>query len=639
MTIGDWDRHNDQWRWARMKSDEQDCYLYRPIPRDRDQPFSKFDGLALNIINRTHPLARQLQSFGPDIERMKWYNNYARYFDSRFLNELDWNQWEKEIKYIQEHLTDEIIEEALHFFPELIFEEDGLEIIHNIKTRRANLLEIGREYFELLTKEVEVVCTKSSEFIEIDHSEHNTIVTISDNQNKRKGKILYKRKFKFPQTKEIRIYGLAGDDIFQVHGKAKKVPRIRIIGGKGDDEVYDNSEVSSIGKNNIVYDHPKGIVVEGGLETSIRTTTISINNEYNDRDLQRNYSLFLPIIAYNNDDGLSFGLGWHYTHYGFKKYPYEGKHKLSLRYAIQTNASKIEYSGKLVSVIPKWDLQLNGLYQEPRYTLNFFGMGNATTDERNENAFNQVRQSKLHLNPGMSRRLYNNLILTLGVIYEGSKIDSTANRYISSPDIVEEIGKEIFSYRTVLGPQVSIKYDTRNNHSFPTRGLTFSAKSKYERRVIDHQDIITSDLTLSIYRGIALSQDYVWASQIGFTYIAGDFDFYQSATLGQNKGLRGVRHDRFRGRSSLWLQNDFRAKISSIKNRIVPIDIGMTLSYDLGKVFLNTTESNITHHDHDWHSSIGGSVWFRVMGGFVLNAGVHRTRDDHSVLAGIGFEF
>ena len=38
MLIGDWDRHEDQWRWATFK--EKGKTIYRPIPRDRDQAFS-----------------------------------------------------------------------------------------------------------------------------------------------------------------------------------------------------------------------------------------------------------------------------------------------------------------------------------------------------------------------------------------------------------------------------------------------------------------------------------------------------------------------------------------------------------------------------------------------------------------------
>ena len=42
LWVHDWDRHNDQWRWASFK--EGDKTIYRPIPRDRDQVFFRFDG-------------------------------------------------------------------------------------------------------------------------------------------------------------------------------------------------------------------------------------------------------------------------------------------------------------------------------------------------------------------------------------------------------------------------------------------------------------------------------------------------------------------------------------------------------------------------------------------------------------------
>jgi hypothetical protein len=37
MLIGDWDRHDDQWRWAAF--DEGKQTVFKAIPRDRDQAF------------------------------------------------------------------------------------------------------------------------------------------------------------------------------------------------------------------------------------------------------------------------------------------------------------------------------------------------------------------------------------------------------------------------------------------------------------------------------------------------------------------------------------------------------------------------------------------------------------------------
>src|SRR5262249_53493567 len=49
--IGDWDRHRDQWRWAKLPSNP----LWQPIPEDRDEAFSRFEGLFLAMSRHAHP--------------------------------------------------------------------------------------------------------------------------------------------------------------------------------------------------------------------------------------------------------------------------------------------------------------------------------------------------------------------------------------------------------------------------------------------------------------------------------------------------------------------------------------------------------------------------------------------------------
>ncbi|MCF8242915.1 MAG: hypothetical protein K9J16_16170, partial [Melioribacteraceae bacterium] len=43
ILLGDWDRHTDQWRWARYDYGKNE--IWYPVPRDRDQALAKFDGL------------------------------------------------------------------------------------------------------------------------------------------------------------------------------------------------------------------------------------------------------------------------------------------------------------------------------------------------------------------------------------------------------------------------------------------------------------------------------------------------------------------------------------------------------------------------------------------------------------------
>src|SRR5439155_50648 len=63
--IGDWDRHQDQWRWARF--DSGDVHTWRPIPRDRDQAFARLDGVLVWLTGYYWPqLIGEVEIHGTD---------------------------------------------------------------------------------------------------------------------------------------------------------------------------------------------------------------------------------------------------------------------------------------------------------------------------------------------------------------------------------------------------------------------------------------------------------------------------------------------------------------------------------------------------------------------------------------------
>ena len=59
VLIGDWDRHRDQWVWIRFG--EATPRRWKPVPRDRDQAFAKYDGFLFYFARQTAP---QLTNFG-----------------------------------------------------------------------------------------------------------------------------------------------------------------------------------------------------------------------------------------------------------------------------------------------------------------------------------------------------------------------------------------------------------------------------------------------------------------------------------------------------------------------------------------------------------------------------------------------
>ena len=75
MLLNDWDRHEDQWRWATFK--ENGKTLYRPIPRDRDQVYFVNQGIGMWLATRKWAL-RKFQGFGDTIPDINGLNFNAR---------------------------------------------------------------------------------------------------------------------------------------------------------------------------------------------------------------------------------------------------------------------------------------------------------------------------------------------------------------------------------------------------------------------------------------------------------------------------------------------------------------------------------------------------------------------------------
>ena len=80
LFLGDWDRHQDQWRWSRPADARAEPWV--PIPRDRDQAFARFDGLLLSLARLSVP---QLVEFSPTYPSMVGLTWNARVLDRRLL--------------------------------------------------------------------------------------------------------------------------------------------------------------------------------------------------------------------------------------------------------------------------------------------------------------------------------------------------------------------------------------------------------------------------------------------------------------------------------------------------------------------------------------------------------------------------
>ncbi|MBC8145244.1 MAG: hypothetical protein H7X80_06630, partial [bacterium] len=118
--LGDWDRHTDQWLWARV--DEGGRSVWKPIPRDRDQAFSRFDGLFPWIASHAVP---QLEGFRASYPEIADLTTSGRHSDRRFLASLDRLTCDSIAQVVAGALTDAVIENAVRQLPPKSYERDG----------------------------------------------------------------------------------------------------------------------------------------------------------------------------------------------------------------------------------------------------------------------------------------------------------------------------------------------------------------------------------------------------------------------------------------------------------------------------------------------------------------------------------
>src|SRR5207244_3227833 len=143
--IGDWDRHQDQWRWARF--DSGDVHWWRPIPRDRDQAFARLDGVLIWLTGYYWP---QVIGFGDDYPSIWRLTFTGQVPDRRLLVDLEKPVWDSVARTLQARLTDSVIEAAVRRLPAEYFRKSGPALTRALERRRNQLRQVSDRYYALV---------------------------------------------------------------------------------------------------------------------------------------------------------------------------------------------------------------------------------------------------------------------------------------------------------------------------------------------------------------------------------------------------------------------------------------------------------------------------------------------------------
>jgi hypothetical protein len=148
MVMGDWDRHEDQWRWG-IRNSGSARYIY-PVPRDRDHALFYTRGLIPAFMKLT--FEPHLVGFNKNGNGLKKLNRKARSLDKMFLNELNRNDWETITREFQSELSDEVIDASVNRLPPEIAAIDGHIIQQKLKSRRDRLFAQAMRYYDYLSR-------------------------------------------------------------------------------------------------------------------------------------------------------------------------------------------------------------------------------------------------------------------------------------------------------------------------------------------------------------------------------------------------------------------------------------------------------------------------------------------------------
>ncbi len=586
MFLGDWGRHPDNWRWAEFENGKQ--ATYKPVPRDRDQAYTRIDGLYPNMAGAL-PGFRHIQGFGSSIKNTFAWNFPGRPLDKLFLNELPEDIWIQQAEDLKSTLTDSLIESSIRRMPPQVFEHSGREIIAKLKSRRDKLPDNARSYYRALAKKITLTGSDKTELIRINVLPRNWIsIDMYKAGDSVAQKPFYSRTFNPAETKEIRLYSLDKQDILEIKGEQKSSIKVNVIDEKGNDSIS---------------------IVDGN--TRVRSVKFYRGNqfEYDTLGKKKFDFSFLPVItpksyrAFAHDPldlfprtGLKVSAGVTYMPQPWRKEKYQVSHSIAASYGFLRGTFNAGYVGRWGSLIGNADLVVKGRVDAPAVE-NYFGMGNETENDQTVKNFYRTYSRRFYGGVGIEHNMEKKHHTELTLIYQSLRYQDKDDYYIGK---VPSVNPDVFETKQFAGVEAGYSYDGTNGSLYPTKGIAIKLGGGALRNLSDSSyNFAKVNATVSGY--IPLAREFTFAQRIGAATLFGEPDFYHYNRLGGQSELRGYERERFYGKHAVYSNSELRW-LTSTRNWLFNGRAGLVAFYDVGRVWMPDEDSD------RWHAGYGGGV-------------------------------
>ena len=600
--MGDWDRHRKQWRWGRFPTSP----LWVPIPEDRDQAFSRYEGAMLDLGRRRAP---RLQKFGPKYAGIAGLSTNGREQDRQLLAGLTRDEFGQAATAMRTQLTDEVIDKAVGLMPSEWREIDGARLARDLKARRDALTDIADKFYAHLAERADVYMTDRPELVEAKRAaggdlELSVRPLDADGQP---AEAEFHRVFHAKETEEVRLYAMGGDDRIVVTGGSQGI-KIRAVAGAGNDTLDDGQG----GGTKLSDSQGTNKVVRGpGTKEDDRPYTPPPPPKNAPWIPPQDFDSAvwtIPWISYGTDLGVFLGWGIQRQSYGFRKDYFSSRHLFRAGYAFGEKSGRLDYTGLFHRENDPGYLGLR-FYASGVEVLRFYGFGNETVDTADED-FYKARENQVLVYPSFTWSIARNASLTVGPVarYSSPRGDD--------PALVDAAPVYGRSYFGQVGAHSALVLDARDNPQYPRTGGLMAVRGTVWPKAWDVESTYGAvDGNANAY--LSAGQWVTLALRGGGKMVFGDYPYFDAASLGGG-GLeggaldepgftvRGFRARRFSGDSSLYGNADLRLRLGKA-TLILPCHIGVFGLFDAGRVWYSGEESD------SWHTSYGGGIWLSFL--------------------------
>ncbi|MBM4187730.1 MAG: hypothetical protein FJ206_10525 [Gemmatimonadetes bacterium] len=574
LVVGDWDRHADQWGWARF--DEPVGSRWVPLPRDRDWAMSVLDGPLYGLLRWYLP---KYQSFGDRYGSIYGLTLAAEGIDRRLLVGLDADRWDRVTADLTSRLTDQVIDRAVAALPREFPAAGRADLAAALKARRDALPAAARRLYRQLAGQVELRGSDGADSVAVEIEPSSVVVSVADSR----GTTRWRRRFLAQETDEIRLYLYQGRDRLVVTPAAARSPiRLRVIGD--DSSLVEAAKAASIASYSS----------DGSFRSPVDPQDpVRIHRDWG------TLRAVAPWFEARPEIGTLIGGGPVLYQYGFRKVPYASRIALRAAFATGAPGLNLDADADFRFIRPDRRLRIRASMLRTD-AVRYFGLGNETT-RSDDDDFHTTRQRLISVAPSLELDLGPTARLELSPSLRSSRTDPDPTSLLARerPYGSGDFTEIAFEARGVV--------DTRNHPRYPTSGVHLEAAGRVAPAALDLDEAYYRfDARAAAFITATMPATPTLALRAGGSRVWGRVPFFGAPSIGGRGSVRGLNSQRFLGDAAAFASAELRLDLGQF-TVLVPGDWGLFGLSDVGRVFVDGQASR------QWHSAVGGGLWFAFL--------------------------